>query len=316
MKDYLKRHIWILTQLYQHPEGVTYKEFKERWENCSLNTRGTGLPKRTFADCIKAIEEAFDIDISNDARNGYRYKIVQRDWIQKDRIKDWLLSSFAVNTILNDSRGLKERVVYEEIPSGNRHLLQTLEAMRDNRVLRIIYQDYFDEEPREVLLEPYLVRVFKKRWYVVGPMENEPSKNEPMELTNQGRIRRYALDRVEQMEITGQNFHMPRQFSAEDYFYDAFGIIVEREEYNVETIRLKAYNTNHRRDYLRSLPLHWSQQEIEEQHDYSVFELRLMPTYDFIQELLSMGDEVEVLAPDCVRQEMKRRIKNMGELYD
>lgn len=56
-------------------------------------------------------------------------------------------------------------------------------------------------------------------------------------------------------------------------------------------------------------------QGIEEQHDYFVFEMRLMPTYDFIQELLSMGDEVEVLAPDCVRQEMKRKSKNMGDLY-
>lgn len=315
MKDYLKRHIWILTQLYEHPEGVTYKEFEERWVHSSLNTRGTKLPKRTFQDCLRAIEEAFDIDISSDARNGYRYKIVQRDWIQRDRIKDWLLSSFAVNTILHDSRGLKERVVYEEIPSGNHYLLQILEAMRDNRVLRIVYKDYFDEKPREVLLEPYLARVFKKRWYVVGPMENQPGRDEPTELTNQGRIRRYALDRIEQLETTEKHFVMPPQFSAEEYFNDAFGIIVEREEYAVENIRLKVYNTNHRRDYLRSLPLHSSQRETEQQHDFSVFELRLMPTYDFIQELLSMGDEVEVLAPDYVRQEMKRRIKNMSHLY-
>lgn len=310
----MQRNIWILSELYQHPEGITYKTFKDKWERSSLNSRGTLLHKRTFADCLRAIEDTFDVDISSDARDGYRYKIVQRDWIQKDHVKDWLLSSFAVNTILHDSRGMKERVVFEEIPSGNSYLLQILEAMRDNRVLRIVYKDYFDEEPREVLLEPYLVRVFKKRWYVVGPMENQPDKDEPTELTNQGRIRRYALDRVEQMETTEKHFHMPQQFSAEEYFNGAFGIIVEHEEYDVETIRLKVYNTNHRRDYLRSLPLHRSQRETEEQRDFSVFELRLMPTYDFIQELLSMGDEVEVLAPDYVRQEMKRRIKNMNRL--
>ena len=88
MKDYLRRHIWILSELYQNPKGLTYKEFAERWERSSQNVLGTSLPKRTFADCLRAIEETFDIDISSDARNGYRYRIVQRDWLENDRVKD------------------------------------------------------------------------------------------------------------------------------------------------------------------------------------------------------------------------------------
>lgn len=315
MKDYLQRQIWILSELYRYPEGVTYKEFAERWERSSQNSLQTSLPKRTFADCLRAIETAFGIVVSCNARDNYRYKIAQRDWIQKDRIKEWLISAFAVNTLLQDSRGLTERVVYEEIPSGNRYLLQVLEAMRENRVLRVCYQDFYDPEPREVLLHPWLVRVFKKRWYIVGPMENTSDGEEPTELTNQGDIRRYALDRIERMETTEKTFTMPAMFSAEEYFSDAFGIIVENEEYAVETIRLKVYETNHRRDYLRSLPLHWTQQETEQHSDYSIFEMRLAPTYDFIQELLSMGEEVEVLSPDYVTEEMKWRISEMMARY-
>lgn len=315
MKDYLRRHIWILSELYQHPKGLTYKEFAERWKQSSQNILGTSLPKRTFQDCLRAIEETFDIDISSDARNGYRYRIVQRDWLENDRVKDWLLSSFAVNTMLQDSRGLRERVIYEEIPSGNMHLLPVLKAMRDNYVLNIDYQDYFDAEPRKVVLQPYLVRVFKRRWYVVGKMQNPPEGKEPTELSNQGEIRRYALDRIVSMELAEEKFAMPDDFDACTYFDDAFGIIVEPEEYDVETIKLKAYDINHRREYLRSLPLHKSQRETEKAQDYSVFEMRLAPTYDFIQELLSMGGEVEVLSPDYVRQEMKRRINEMQGRY-
>ena len=209
MKDYLRRHIWILSELYQHPKGLTYKEFVERWKQSSQNILGTPLPKRTFQDCLRAIEETFDIDISSDARNGYRYRIVQRDWLENDRVKDWLLSAFAVNTMLQDSRGLRERVIYEEIPSGNDYLLEVLQAMKENRVLTMTYQDYFDQEPREVLLEPYCVRVFRQRWYVIGvrsgianPLQQEPGGEEPSELTNQGHIRRYALDRIVTLEIT------------------------------------------------------------------------------------------------------------------
>lgn len=315
MKDYLRRHIWILSELYQNPKGLTYTEFAERWGRSSQNVLGTSLPKRTFADCLRAIEETFDIDISSDARNGYRYRIVQRDWLENDRVKDWLLSAFAVNGLLQDSRGLRERVMFEDIPSGNDYLLTVLQAMKENRVLTMTYQDYFDEEPREIMLEPYCVRVFRQRWYVIGVMQNEPEGEEPSELTNQGRIRRYALDRVQQLEITSQTFKMPHQFSVDSYFADAFGIIVEAEEYDVETIRLKVYDVNHRREYLRSLPLHHSQRETEQTADYSIFELRLAPTYDFIQAILAMGDEVEVLTPEYVRLEIKKRITAMCHLY-
>lgn len=230
-------------------------------------------------------------------------------------MKNWLLSAFAVNGVLQDSRGLRERVMFEDIPSGNDYLLEVLKAMRENRVLAVTYQDYFDKEPRAILLEPYCVRVFRQRWYVVGVMENEPQGEEPAELTNQGRIRRYALDRIVTLEQTDATFKMPRGFSADDYFADAFGIIVEPEEYDVETIHMKVYDINHRREYLRSLPLHHSQREIEQTANYSVFELRLAPTYDFVQAILAMGNEVEVLTPEYVRQEVRQRVQEMHQRY-
>ena len=116
MKDYLRRHIWILSKLYENPKGLTYKEFEYEWGRTELNSLKTPLPKRTFADCLRAIEEAFDIQISSDARNGYRYRIVNREWLEKDNVKDWLLSAFAVNGLLQDSKGLRDRVMYETIP--------------------------------------------------------------------------------------------------------------------------------------------------------------------------------------------------------
>ena len=315
MKDYLQRQIWLLSQLYENPRGLTREQLSERWKNSSLNSLGTTLPPRTFSDSIRSIESAFFIDISCNAHDGYRYKIENRATIDHDRIKNWLLSSFAVNTLLHEAGGLTGRVIYEDIPSGNDHLLQVLKAMHSGRILRLDYQDYFDQKPRMVVMKPYLVRVFRKRWYVVGPLVNKPRTEEPTELTNQGIIRRYALDRVGHLEVTDKKFKMPQNFDAEEYFSTAFGIIVEPEEYRVETIRVKAYDVNHRPDYLRSLPLHPSQRETERGEGYSVFEVRLAPTYDFIQELLSMGGEVEVLSPPLVRQEMKRRALDLYQRY-
>lgn len=315
MKDYLRRHIWILSKLYENPKGLTYKEFEYEWGRTELNSLKTTLPKRTFADCLRAIESAFDIQISSDARNGYRYRIVNREWLEKDNVKDWLLSAFAVNGLLQDSKGLRDRVMYETIPYGNGHLLKILECMKKNQVVNLLYQDFYDEEPCEILLEPYFIRVFHQRWYVIGAMRNAPDDEEPEERTKQGRIRRYALDRVKYLEATEDTFKLPRGFTVESYFADAFGIIVEPEVLKAERIRIKATDINHRRDYLRKLPIHWSQREVENHSDYSIFEVTVMPTYDFIQHILSMSSEVEVLSPNYVREEVVRWVKEIAKIY-
>ena len=315
MKDYLRRHIWILSKLYENPKGLTYKEFEYEWGRTELNSLKTPLPKRTFADCLRAIEDAFDIQISSDARNGYRYRIVNREWLEKDNVKDWLLSAFAVNGLLQDSKGLRDRVMYEEIPSGNEYLLKILGAMKKDNVIRISYQDFYDTAPHEIDLEPYCVRVFRQRWYVIGVMRNIPDWEEASEMTNQGNIRRYALDRIKYLEVTDETFKMPVHFSAESYFAKAFGIIVEPEKYKVERIRLKVTDINHRRQYIRSLPLHDSQREVERYDDYSIFELQVMPAYDFIQQILAMSNEVEVLSPKNVREEIARWVKEIAKLY-
>ena len=269
MKDYLRRHIWILSKLYENPKGLTYKEFEYEWGRTELNSLKTPLPKRTFADCLRAIEDAFDIQISSDARNGYRYRIVNREWLEKDNV-----------------------------------------------VVNLLYQDFFDDEPCEILLEPYFVRVFHQRWYVIGVMLNAPEGEEPEERTKQGRIRRYALDRVHRIFATEDTFKMPRGLSVDSYFADAFGIIVEPEVLKAERIRIKATDINHRRDYLRKLPIHWSQREVEKHSDYSIFEVTVMPTYDFIQHILSMSSEVEVISPEHVRKEVIRWIKEMASVYN
>ena len=315
MKDYLRRHIWILSKLYENPKGLTYKEFAYEWGRTELNSLKTPLPKRTFADCLRAIEDAFDIQISSDARNGYRYRIVNREWLEKDNVKDWLLSAFAVNGLLQDSKGLRDRVMFEEIPSGNEYLLKILGAMKKDNVIRISYQDFYDTAPHEIDLEPYCVRVFRQRWYVIGVMRNIPDWEEASEMTNQGNIRRYALDRIKYLEVTDETFKMPVHFSAESYFANAFGIIVEPEKYKVERIRLKVTDINHRRQYIRSLPLHDSQREVERYDDYSIFELQVMPAYDFIQQILAMSNEVEVLSPENVREEIARWVKEIAKLY-
>ena len=68
-------------------------------------------------------------------------------------------------------------------------------------------------------------------------------------------------------------------------------------------------------DYFRSLDIHPSQEETVTEAGYSVFRYRLVPNYEFIQEILSRGSTVEVLSPASLRETLVAEIRKMMEKY-
>ena len=81
----------------------------------------------------------------------------------------------------------------------------------------------------------------------------------------------------------------------------------------MERITLKA--SAGQANYLRSLPLHNSQREIKKAENYSVFELTIRPTYDFLQEILRNGENVEVLEPLWLREEIAGMVQRLCDKY-
>ena len=110
---------------------------------------------------------------------------------------------------------------------------------------------------------------------------------------------------------TQRAYTIPAHFNAEDYFAPYYGITVDGAP---ELIRLKVIPREAR--YMRSLPLHSSQEEVETCEEYSIFTLFLSPTWDFKQELLSRADQLEVLAPASLREWMREMIGKMMGRYE
>lgn len=96
-----------------------------------------------------------------------------------------------------------------------------------------------------------------------------------------------------------------------DIISDSFGIIVE--DVDVQDIRVKVHGMQ--RQYVRALPLHRSQKEVEASDGYSVFAYRMKPSFDFKQELLSWGADVEVLSPAWLRDEMRQAANALAARY-
>ncbi|WP_308442929.1 hypothetical protein [Capnocytophaga cynodegmi] len=51
------------------------------------------------------------------------------------------------------------------------------------------------------------------------------------------------------------------------------------------------------------------------ENNYTIFEYFLRPTYNFRQENLSHGAEIEVLSPNWFRNEIKKIVTQIQEIY-
>ena len=167
--------------------------------------------------------------------------------------------------------------------------------------MEITYQGHWQDKSYTFQIEPYCIKAFKQRWYVAA---RSPYYD---------KVLIYSLDRILEMEQTDLPFEYPQTFNPKVYFDNSFGVIVD-EEYDVEKISIKVYGNQCK--YFRSLPLHHSQKESETHSNYSIFNYRLRPTYDFCQAILSHGDFVEVLEPQWFRIQIGATIQKMHQLYE
>lgn len=294
----LNKYVWLVETIHRAKRrgGITLKEIQEKWLNSELS-EGTELTRRTFINNKNEIENLFNICIECE---HFRYFIEEDDFMDEGNTRSWLLNAFSLNSMVGNSQKLKERVLLEDMPSGRNFLEDIIKAMRDNRVIYVSYYSYSSESFHEFYLHPYFVKAFKKRWYVVA---YSPGTED---------IRCYALDRMENVTISDEMFKMPKNLDPADYFKDCFGIINnQKTEVQKVVVKVDAFQSN----YIRNLPLHPSQKEKERRDDYSIFEYKLKPEFDFEQEIFSNMDTMEVLEPLWLREEIQERLKKMIEKY-
>ena len=293
----MRKYVWVLDTILRHHK-ISFKELNELWVDDDLS-QGEELPKRTFDNWRNVIEDIFDIDIENENCGEYRYYIKDEREFRRDQRRLWLFDTFCVSNALANSQRIKDRVQLEYVPSGREFLQPIIEAMKENRVINITYHTYWRNEESCYDVEPYLVKLYRQRWYMIA-------KRGQMLLT-------FCLDRILDLQIKEETFAMPEDWSAENYFKNYFGVFVDSSAKPQRVLlKVKASQAN----YFRDLRLHDTQEEIETNEEYSIFRYFLCPQYDFVQELLWNGADVEVLEPLSLRDEMKEIVKTMWENYN
>ena len=295
--EIFKLYTWLAETFYKEGE-LTLNELNERWIKTELSG-GTPMARQTFNRHRAALEEIFGFTIEcNKGKNSYY--ITNEDSLTLNDHQSWMLDTLSVSNMLMENSSLKDHIVMEHIPAGKAHLHPIISAMKKRRKLKMTYCKFEQAEPYTILVAPYAIKVFKQRWYMLA----KNTKREDPSI--------YALDRMVAIEETTEHFDYPEGFSTKEFFQHWYGVLCEHDKKPQEIV-IRAYYPY--ANYLRTLPLHHSQTELADTEDYADFQFYLSPTFDFKQELLAQGKDVEVLKPASLREDMKQMVIEMLEKY-
>ena len=290
-------YIWLLNTIARGP--ISRAAIDEKWAHSSVNEyKQDYLPESNFHRWKSTVEMLFDVKIQCNAYNEYYIK--EASDLRGADLRTRLLNLMSMDSLLKDSKELSDQILFEPIPSGEKFLAPIIEALRDKTAIEMTYQGFTKDYPATFIVEPYCLKMFKQRWYVLA---YSPGID---------KLYLYSLDRIHAIEPTTLKYKLPKDFNAEAYFKDAYGTA----DLSYEPVEVKISVSAEQVPYLRTLPLHASQEEIETNEEYSIFRFFIIPSTDFKQELYKYGSDVEVLAPEDMRKEFAKDADRVNKMYN
>ncbi len=296
----LKKCLYLIN-LMERKGPMTLKEINEYYQYSSLY-EGDEIQPRTFLRYKDYIDETFPCYIEFNQRTG-KYELHHHHALygEDDSLYDYLLSSYHIEGMTELALKHRDKIMLTEAPTGVEFVQIILEAIDKKRGIECDYYSFNKKTNKHHVLIPYFMRTWEQRWYLVAEPETHP-----------GELSVYALERMEDVDLTDKKMTPSLKIMAEDYFDGSFGVN-HSDNQKPEVIRIKVYGAQV--EYIRALPIHESQNEIEITEEWSIFEYRLVPCFNFYQQLLWHRERLEVLEPLHVRDEMKNTIEKMLEYY-
>ena len=244
-------------------------------ENFTMATSG-----KTIGRDMKDIRALFGVDITySKKQKGYFINEGDMDSMNFQR----MMEAFDMFNSLNIAQDLTPFIHLEKRkPQGTENLYGLLHAIKNKLQIKFAYQKFWEIEISHRTAEPYALKEFKNRWYLMA----KDCKDSP--------VKSFGLDRISDLEITNQPFVFSATDNIEENYRYCFGIISPDDE-ELQDIVLSFDPIQGK--YIKSLPLHHTQQIIIDNEDELQVKLKLYITYDFVMELLSFSDNMKVLQP-------------------
>ena len=281
-RSYISRYSLIIKKLKAKPYSsyedlLGYIENQLGYLQMQDESLNMGFSKRTLQRDIKEIRNLFGVDINYSTKNKGYY--IDEGGVVNNNFQR-MIEAFDLFTSLNITQDISPFVQLENRPpQGTENLYGLLHAIKNKLQIQFNYQKFWEENPTQRKVEPYTLKEFKNRWYILA----KDCKDK--------HFKTFALDRLSNLEISNNRFTSDPNYKTDDIFQYCYGIISPIDEKPRDIIlSFQPYQGK----YIKTLPLHYSQQIIIDNEKELQIKLKLFITHDFEMELLSFGDNVKV----------------------
>lgn len=298
-KDLFKTYIWMIETLHRNGP-LTLEELGDRWFKSSIS-ESVPLSRTSFNRHREEIEDIFGIRIICSRSAGNRYSIENANLLDKHSVENWMANTISINNIIAENRAVSDRILLENIPSEGGNLQAAIEAMRKGHPLEFDYKKYYSPETKHCVIEPYCVKLYHRRWYLLGRYSDSKE------------FRLFAFDRISNAIISQDKFKINPDFNAKKYFDECFGVALNKS-IPLQKVIVRAYTNE--RYYLRDLPLYPSQRLVGEGDGYFDYEIIIRPTEDFLGYLLSRSNFVKIISPVPLAEQLKDMAKSILARYE
>lgn len=206
------------------------------------------------------------------------------------------------------------------------------EAIASHKVIRLFYKPMNklsdnSVETSSILFCPWQLKLFGDRWGLIGMAKSD------------GFILKFYLEQIESFEEEGTTYREAEMQRIDRLFDNLVGMSTPRHlcMRNPEPAMIEEPQDIYvwvdplRVQYLRSFPLHYSMDELDEDWDITrelrkkfpglpeggaIFQMNVYVTYSLKQLLISYFDRMVVLEPESLRLDIEDRISRMMNLYE
>lgn len=281
---------------------LKYKAYPSKKEIINhLAEKEIYLTERSFERDLKTIRELFFIDVVyNRFKNGY--------YINTESFSDfseWVHVFELVNNyqVLNETLiQLTSNCEYIDFDRSTlklnpEFLKLILKAIINKQYIQFDYTNYQTNAVKSVVLQSVLLKEFQNRWYVCGCEDH-------------GVFKSYGIDRITNLVVLSK-FFSPTIKNPKELFDQIIGLTLE--EYSLEQVILSFHPLQGK--YIKSQPLHSSQQILVEDEIEFRIAIRVIPNYELEEQILKHGERVKVIEPQWLREEIKSRLLKAIDYY-
>lgn len=310
----------LLDKLFRNSGGYTYDELITR---LSIELDVDFISKRTIQYDIKEFEKMGAIfDKGDSYKSKIKYKdpnftifpaayqdidLIEKAILRLQNTVDFRYENLVRLFLLQLRYGIEyvDMHIMSIEHSLDQKGVETMEALANAIVhkypIKLTYKP-FDKPSFESNVHPYHLKQYNNRWTLLGWSEEK------------GRIYNYPIDRIKDFSQLNKSYRTS-DVDFNTYFDEIVGTTNPNNEV-VQDVVIKIDHDSY--PYIKTKKLHWSQEHLAERDtpEYSFVKIKVKINKELIMKLFSYGDSVEVVEPQVLRDEMKKKVRNMKEKYE